>query len=127
MRSATLRSAQSAPGADLLVSFHQRSDVVVNYFYSLKHGVDCIDPAGDCLHSVQDALEARGASLKQTQGKSGLKGRKAAMFISNMCDRHGSFLKELLDHVAHGIGVDSYGLCFHNAKEKDHPLYVGDK
>jgi hypothetical protein len=95
----------SLAATDILVSFHEKADVQVNYMYGLSHGVPCTfgpialpSAAGraHCLSpDIQESLQvkAKGAA-SAVSGRIGQRKSNAVMFISRLCDRHeGNFLE----------------------------------
>lgn len=131
-------------GADLFVSFHKEADVRVNYAYALKHGVPCDKPAHDCLLSaVAESVRREGplaAAVERlpsdgsqsavgvgNKASAGGRSRKGAvLFMSASCDRHGGFVRELVRLLRGdgGMGIDSFGKCFHDHSEAADPLFV---
>ena len=109
-------SRDSAARTDILVSFHAQADVVVNYFYALRHGLPCRD-AAHCLHrAVRESVGPAPRPPPRPRAK-------AAMFVSARCDRFNRFLPALIARIMRPLGVDSFGRCDHNRREADDPLW----
>lgn len=89
----------------------------------MKHGVPCSSPWGDCLTTAVKDSVTIGAPPRapRTAG--------AVMFMSASCDRHEGYAANLVAILQRkgGMGVDSYGRCFHSASERADPLYVQGK
>ncbi|KAJ1480056.1 hypothetical protein T484DRAFT_2830002 [Baffinella frigidus] len=143
--------------ADILVSFHRYSDVVVSHLSSVQQrGIPCAasphstssSPSPPASSSASSS-SASSASLTaacdcllqppapRTQlppppphpsspGSLPSPAPQVALFASSKCDRLSGVLAALVARLQQplSLGVASFGTCFRNAKEEEHPLFV---
>lgn len=127
----------------IMVSFHQESEVVANYAYSVMHAFRlCI---GNVDGMTRDGKPCENMQMRaspffhwcrrnfdgdfytcvfnvvphiaRTNVANKSMDALGVAWISNTCERHGGYLQELMKHMH----IDNMGGCYRNRDEMDHP------
>lgn len=135
--------AESSSTNTILMSYHQDSDLVINYAYSIMHVFSlCV---GDAQGSTQYGLKCENMLEKEspfyhwcsrtfdgdfftcvfnvvphiarTNAVNKSADALAVAWISATCERHNLYLAELMKHIK----IDSMGGCYRNSDEQNHP------
>ena len=127
----------------VLISYHQESDMVSTYSYSIMHALGlCVGDVGGtrpdgrkcenmidlqspfwhwCAQTYQGDFFSCVFNVVPHIASTNLVNRSAdalgVMWVSATCERHGGYLAELMKHMA----IDSMGGCYRNRNEMEHP------